>query len=313
MTEQNNKGLIELIKNIPIPDIIKNNAITALAKGIGKIISSASDVPVAYFEQQSKLIRAKGDGKVQLIHSAAESAAKLFTTDSELTDRALYHFGKKIIEQQLNREEIANKTLKNLQNSPSNFTATTKEIDEDWLTQFWSLSETKTKEDVQDILSKILTKEIFNPGSISPYTLQLLSVLTSEIGNTFNRFCNLSIDDGKSCYVIHPNVFTFQNIGPLDDYDISYDDLFDLDGAGLIRSAETLRLNYSKSETQQFEDVDYAGTYAQIDVSGKQLCLLQLTKSGRELRNLLQLTENKIYTGKLKALFGDDFRQINGD
>ncbi|MGA6119582.1 DUF2806 domain-containing protein, partial [Sphingobacterium anhuiense] len=147
-------------------------------------------------------------------------------------------------------------------------------------------------------------------GSISPYTLQLLSVLTSEIGNSFNRFCNLSIDDGESCYVIHPNVFAFQNIGPLENYDISYDDLFDLDGAGLIRSAETLMVNYSKSDTQEFENVNYAGTSAQIDVSGKQLRLLQLTKSGRELRNLLQLTENKVYTDKLKTLFDDDFRQI---
>ncbi|MGQ8870428.1 DUF2806 domain-containing protein [Myroides sp. TSA_177.3] len=60
------------------------------------------------------------------------------------------------------------------------------------------------------IFFKILTKEIFNPGSISPYTLQLLSVLTSDIGNSFNRLCNLSFDDNQNCYIIHPNVLPFK-------------------------------------------------------------------------------------------------------
>ncbi|MGQ8870429.1 hypothetical protein [Myroides sp. TSA_177.3] len=86
MIQQNNNGLVELIKSIPILDIIKNNAITALSKGIGKIILSASDLPVAYFETQSKIIKAKGDGKIKLINSAAESVSNLFSSNSELND-----------------------------------------------------------------------------------------------------------------------------------------------------------------------------------------------------------------------------------
>lgn len=309
MSEEKKGGLIELLKNISVPDIVKNNAIKALAKGIGSIITSVSDIPVAYFEQQSKFIRAKSDGKILLINAAAESAVNKFKTDSELANRALFYFGKTIVEQQINREQIAYKTIENIQNSSNYYTETIKEIDEDWLTQFWTLAESKTKEDIQEILSKILKKEIINPGSISPNTIQILSLLTSETGNAFNRICNLSIDDGTSCYIIHPNTFAFQNIGPLDSFDISYEDLFDLDDAGLIRSAETLMVNYSKNENQEFEEVNYAGKSVKIDVSEKQLNLLYLTKSGRELRNLLQLTENKIYTKKLKTIFKEKFQE----
>lgn len=308
MDEQEEKGFWALIKNMPIPEFIKHNAITALSTGIGKIISSATDVPVAYLEQHSKIMRAEGDAKVMLIASAANSASKLFNTDSDLANRAFYHFGRKLVEKQLNREQVASKMIEHLREiktTPSEG----KKLDEDWLTQFWNLSETKSRDDVQEILSRILANEIAHPGSVSPYTLQLLSVLTSDIGNSFQRLSNLSIDDGTSCYVIHPNVFAFQNIGPLHEYDVTYDDLFDLDGAGLIRSAETLMLNYSKREHDiiEYEQINYAGLPAQIDLAGKQVRLIQFTKSGRELRNLLMLNENKAYTEKIKSKLQNDF------
>ncbi|MBF9221075.1 DUF2806 domain-containing protein [Hymenobacter ruricola] len=308
MDKQGEKGFWELVKSMPIPDFIKNNVLTALSTGLGKIITSASDIPVAYFEQHSKIIRAEGDAKAKLITAAADSATKLFNTDSDLANRAFYHFGRKIVEQQFNREQVAVKMIGHLKDVEGN-RIEDKKIDEDWLTQFWNLSETKSRDDVQEILSRILAKEVTNPGCISPYTLQLLSVLTSDIGNAFQRLSNLSIDDGTSCYIIHPNVFAFQNIGPLNDYDISYDDLFDLDGAGLIRSAETLMLNYSKRENDSivFEQVNYAGLPLNIDLAGQQVRLIQFTKSGRELRNLLELTENKIYTEKIKSRLQDKF------
>ncbi|GGC42396.1 hypothetical protein GCM10011386_38260 [Parapedobacter defluvii] len=309
MAEQTNKSLLELIKSVSIPEIIKNNAIIALANGLGKIISSGAEIPVAYFERISQNIKAKGNAEVKMINAAAESATKLFHTDNDLANVALEHFGRNIIKQYLNRQQVAQKTIENLQtiNPDSDSTRT---IDNDWLTQFWNLSETKTQEDVQEILSKILTKEIVNPGSISPYTLQLLSILTSDIGNSFQRLCNLSIDDGRSCYIIHPNVFPFQNIGPLEDYEISYDDLFDLDGLRLIRSAEALRVNYGQLPDSMVEIINYAGIEAKINFSEKQVCLIQLTKSGRELRNLLSLTENKKYTLRLQELLKDAFEVV---
>lgn len=306
-TEEPIKGLMEFLENIPIPDIIKNNAVTALAKGVGKIITSASNIPVSYFDSISSEITAKSNAKIKLIESSADAASKLFKSDSDLANRALSYFGSRIIEEQVNRESIANMTICNL-NSVSISDCKEAIIDEDWATQFWRLAETKTKNDVQEILAKILTKEIIEPQSVSPNTLQLLSVLTSDLGNAFQRLSNLSIDDGESCYVIHPTVFDFQNIGPLDDYEISYNDLFELDGANLIRSAETLLVNCKESENDEFEIVNYAGLTYEFDSNGHQFHLIQFTKAGRELRNLFKLVPNLRYTDKLKEKLGGSFR-----
>lgn len=305
-TEEDNKGLIELLKNIPIPDIIKNNAITALAKGIGKIITSASNIPAAYLDSISSEITARSNARIKLIETSTEEASKLFKTDSELANRALNYFGSRIIQEQVNREEVAEKTIWNL-SSINTKDCKEEKIDEDWLTQFWRLAESKTKNEVKEILARILTKEIIAPQSVSPNTLQLLSVLTSDLGSSFQNLSNLSIDDGESCFVIHPNVFAFQNIGPLNEYNIKYNDLFELDGANLIRSAETLRVNYKESEKAEYEIVNYAGLSSELDVSGKQLHLIQFTKAGRELRNLIELVPNKKYTDKLKEKLGESF------
>jgi hypothetical protein len=95
----------------------------------------------------------------------------------------------------------------------------------------------------------------------------------------------------------------------LDDYGVSYDDLFELDGAGLIRSAETIMFNYADGHPE-FEKVNYAGLKAEISFVGKQVQLIQFTKSGRELRNLIELTENKKYTTTLKENLKDSFKII---
>ncbi|MFA6713442.1 MAG: DUF2806 domain-containing protein [Bacteroidales bacterium] len=308
MNEQENNSL-DFLKNLPIPDLIKQNAITALSKGISKLITSVTDIPVAHLEGKAKLIRARADVEVKLIEAAANAAAELFKTDNELANRALYNFGRRIIEGQVNKDKIAFKTVHQL-NSTYIEKDAKESIDNDWITIFWNLSETKSAEDVQEILAKILSKEIIKPRSVSPNTLQLLSVLTSDLGNSFSRLCNLSIEDDSTCFVIHPHVFSFQNIGPLNEYDVSYNDLFELDGAGLIRNAETIMFNYDADPDSTFEKVNYAGIPAELKVAGKQLRLIQFTKSGKELRNLISLKENKKYTAILLEHYGDAFRII---
>lgn len=92
----------------------------------------------------------------------------------------------------LNREAVAAKTFQELKQTTI-INDTEKPIDDDWLTQFWNLAATKSNDEVQTILSRILAKEILQPSSVSPNTLMLLSVLTSDIGIMFQKFCNISI------------------------------------------------------------------------------------------------------------------------
>src|SRR5258705_2408106 len=132
MPEENNQ-LLNFLKNLPIPDLIKQNVITALSKGLGKLIGSAIDIPVAHLENNAKVVRAEGDAKVTLIKAAAKSAAELFKTNSDLADRALQNYGKRIIEGQVNKDKIADRTINYLQNTQI-ISDTSEKIDDDWLT-----------------------------------------------------------------------------------------------------------------------------------------------------------------------------------
>lgn len=281
-----------------IPAKVKANAIIALANGVAGLIKAALDIPTAYLECVSEGVRTRTKAEQYVALSAAKMAAEEFKTDSALARRALNYFGSKIITEQENRESIASKFLHRLSDTPPTQEAN-KNIDEDWLTAFWRLAESKSSEDVQELMARLLCSEVYQPGSVSPGTLQVLSVMTSDLGKAFERLSKLSIDDGESVYVIHPNVFAFQNIGPLDEYGVSYEDLFELDGARLLRSAETLRVNYSSSESDEFEEVNYAGVKAAINLAGKQVHLLQFTKTGKELRRLIALEPVEKYTEAL--------------
>ncbi|MEK6407666.1 MAG: DUF2806 domain-containing protein [Acidobacteriota bacterium] len=298
--------LSDLPGGLSIPAKIKQNAILALANGVAGLITAALDIPTAYLDRVSEVARAKTEGKVTVTLAAARAAAKRLEGDRDLAERALDYFGSKIVGEQQNRESVARKFLNRLAESPTD-EDTSSDIDEDWLTAFWRLAETKTSDDVQELLARLLTSEVTRPGSVSPTTLQTLSVLTSDLGRAFERLCRLSIDDGDSVYVIHPQVFAFKTMGPLGEFGISYEDLFELDGAGLIRSAETLLLDYAESEDHKAELVDFGGVRASIDLAGKQVHSIQFTRAGKELRRLIALAPVPEYTNALKKRLGDAF------
>lgn len=300
--------IIETLKHIPIPDLIKHNIITALSKGLGKMITAGMDIPIAHLEGKANKIRAKDNAEINQMNAASDAAAKLFSTDSDLANRALNHLAKAIIDSQVNRENVATNVVHSLNNAEFEQDAQNK-IDEDWLTQFWNLASTKSSGDVQEILAKILTKEIVQPKSVSPNTLMLLSVLTSDIGLILNKLSNLSIDDGTYCFVIPPSVHAFVNVPKLEEFQIDTDELYELEAMKLIRSVAASQLTYV-STPNQYYSMDYAGLKAEVNFAGLSTHQILFTRSGRELRNLLKLTENKLFTQKLKDRFKDAFKIV---
>ncbi|MCF8245508.1 MAG: DUF2806 domain-containing protein [Saprospiraceae bacterium] len=298
---------INFLRELTIPDWVVNNVILALGKGIFGLVTEATNLPKNYLSNINQQLLLKGEIRRDFLKKASEEYLPFLNGNPDLAERALKSNGIKLIEEQINKDNIAIKTFDILQdpNSIKRIGTEKQEINPDWLTAFWNLAATKTDKDVQEILSKILADEILKPKSISLHTLQTLSILTSKIGESFSRLSNLSIDDNDSVFVIHPHVFSFQKIGPLDDYNISFNDLLDLDGAGLIRSTETITIQYGESK---IEEVDYAGKSALLDISGKQLKLIFFTNAGKELRRLLTLEPIDNYTQEISRILGDSFQ-----
>lgn len=305
------------IQSLNVPDWVTKNALTALGKGIYGIVEEGAKIPKNLLLNINENIVLKGDLKREFVKTASQHHLSQIASNPEFSERVLRSFGLKMIEEQINKESIAEKMVKGIEESISDIDESTEpnEISNDWLTAFWELAASKSEEDMQEILGKILANEITAPKSMSLHTLQTISVLDSKVGNSFRKLCNLSIDDGDAAFVIHPSVFAFQNIGPLDQYGITFNELLNLDGANLIRSAETIMLNYGKNDKLKegefdYQKVNYAGRPYNLDVSGKQLHLLFFTQSGRELRRLIDMTPDHEYTKTISEKLGENFKEI---
>lgn len=311
MNEENqNKNWLELIRNLNIPDWLTDNIVAAFGKGIYRIITSASEIPIAHIKNKTEKIKLIGEVEREFIKKASQHPLNQIESHPELAKRALENYGIKLIEEQINKEQLAQKTLEYLRTQEIPTDKPAKSLNQDWLTSFWNLASTKSEEEIQNILTKILSNEIINPGTLSLHTLQTLSVLDSKVGNIFANFCNMSFDDGRSAFFIHPNVFAFQNIGNTQEFGFSFEDLLDLDGANLIRSAESIQLNFAKPENYvegeyQYEDVEYASHKAKLDYSGQQLNLIYFTQAGKELRKLIPMQINETYTKVLQERLGE--------
>lgn len=85
------------------------------------------------------------------------------------------------------------------------------------------------------------------------------------------------------------------------------DELSELEAMKLIRSAHTTQMTYGASQETYF-DINYAGQPAKFRFNGNTLHQLIFTRAGRELRNLMNLTENKDYTQELLDRFKGDFK-----
>jgi hypothetical protein len=127
------------------------------------------------------------------------------------------------------------------------------------------------------------------------------------VATRFAHFCRLSIREGNNVYVIHPATFAFQEIGPLDAYGISYDDLFEFESYGLICSAETLLTNTTADPPGEVTPVEYAGCQAGIAFDKLQLHRVMFTRVGTDIRNSLHLSPISEYTAVLINRFPKAF------
>lgn len=97
---------------------------------------------------------------------------------------------------------------------------------EDWVNKFWDDAELISDDLLQDLYARILVSEARRPGTSSLRTLRTMRYLDRQTAETFGRVAKA--------------VFDFAWI-PRDDrlrelFDITYDDLLDLDDAGLVTS-----------------------------------------------------------------------------
>lgn len=295
------EDILSTVDGIPLPPAIKKN----LWKSLGRLITGVVDIPVAYLESKAERIKGETTALNVFRTKIAEKASDEFMQDEGLMNRAVDYYGSKLLKEQINRESVVNKTTDELKLNPPE-SDTEKEIDEDWLDMFSRISETKSNEEVQLILSKILAGEIKRPGSFGPKTLQTLTLLDQETAKIFRDFCSISYELpqlGDQMVQVITEPFGSPGSNALKDFNLNYSNLSQLQDAGLIQYDLTAwRDMHPALFAMPFKIGDKSfqlNLTGEIDHKQIRTKIINFTRVGRELRKVLEMKSNDSYNEKL--------------
>ncbi len=304
--------ILSNLDGIPLPPVIKKN----IWKSINRLITGLVDVPVSLLEAKVQKIKSESEALSLITKKASETVAEKFSKDEFLIERTTNYFGSKLLREQINRENTFQKAIDDLKLSPPKEDSE-EEIDSDWLEMFSKIAETKSNEEVQLFLSKILAGEIRKPGTFSPKTIHTLSLLDQKTAKTFQLFCNISFeipnsDDRMTALISEP--FGAPGSNALRPVGLAYSDLTQLQDAGLIQHdlnawkkmpsivfsvpikiGNTI-LNFDVNESLMTETITKDPEV--IIANSPQISVINFTNVGLELRKVLHLSHNKIYNDK---------------
>jgi hypothetical protein len=207
-----------------------------LAKPATALIEKISDAVGGVFKPFQIVRVARAEAEAELIR--AEARIEI----SDLQRRAMYRFLAEEAKQQANIESITSKAFPLLGENSS-----PKDMEDDWITNFFDKSRIISDEDMQHLWSKVLAGEANSPGTFSKRTVNLLADLDKRDAQLFTRLCGFVWVIGN----FTPLIFDLQN----EIYTragLTFDSMTHLDTIGLVKFdnvAGFLRLGLPKKAT----------------------------------------------------------------
>ena len=176
----------------PLGDAIEKN----LLKAIGRLTTDLVNIPIRTIERRDAEKTAESNARIAVTQTVAQRVSEDLNVSDEFVTLAATKFFGKIVQEQLNIDDIVKEAQLSLQNTPQEETNTesqTREISDDWLNRFRESACQKSSEEAQDLFSKVLAGEIRKPGSFSLLALTTLANMDQNVATIFNRFCSLCI------------------------------------------------------------------------------------------------------------------------
>jgi Protein of unknown function (DUF2806) len=251
-------------------------------------------------------IKAKSDARAEAWLAAGQAAGEAVKGDPELGVRAAHSLLGNAIKDQQRREDVVKYTAQALHDDPPAKDAN-EDIDEDWLLLFTRVAERISKRDLQEILGRMLAGEIKKPGTISPFTLQIMTTLTPDIANTFQTAVNLSMAFADGQYSILTAPFGGDSSNALERFDLPYYKLKTLETVGLVLDVSgwrQLKLQPRTIVRTKIADKTYRvinDTENEVDF-GRTPCV-HFSQAGAELLGLLAKSEVPDYVLHVKEFF----------
>ncbi len=318
-----NVNPMDLISNAVsyVPAPIKKSAI----KAFSQLCTAAIDFPIAYLEGIAAEKRAETQARLRIINTGAEQIANKMEIDPEYARVAVRKFGQKIVQEQVNldiisenaAQEITHIPPENINRKSESETSIEDEISTDWLNVFEKEARNKSSDEMRLLFGKILAGEILKPSSYSIKTVKIISQLDNKAAKLFQVYCSLCISLRLNSQILDGRVLSLGgNVGAnsLKDYGLNFNDLNVLHEYGMIIQDYNSYMDYRICIPNIENQVEFAFTYQgklyilipqgdRKDNSNFKLHGVALSKSGKELLNIIDILPSQNYTTALKEYF----------
>jgi len=210
---------------------IKN--ITGLEKPLEKLVETISDaigvVSNHIFKFDAAKVKRIGEAEAETERNKIIARAEGQKEAVAILDRAGKRFALEQYNKQINLENILVKTRDDL----SGKEVSNESVEKDWTMRFLDIAQNVSREELQDILAKILSGEIQQPGSFSYQTLEVIKYLSQKDLQKFLKFVAISTSIG---------VMKLQRSekDSLEKYNLTFNDYLDLSSIGLFNQSSML-------------------------------------------------------------------------
>jgi len=261
------------------------NNLTGLEKPLTKLVETISEglgvVGNAVFQFDAKKLKRIGEAQSEVnklkIVKTAEGEAKALG----IMQRASNRFALEQYNKQTNLENIVVKSRQMLDGA----TVSDTPVDKDWTARFLGIAQDVSREDMQDVLAKILANEVASPSTYSLRTLDLIRNLSSAELKAFTGYVGMAM---QPYGVI---ILSKLTLNSLKNYDLKIDEYIQLTDIGLFNSNTTLNVNTKlkkdKSVLINIAKEDWLITNHDEEEKELLLDVIKYTEAGVEIAGLL--------------------------
>ena len=320
----------DLLLGTGVPGPVKRNFLKALSR----LGSALIDIPVARLEGKAQEIRAVTEARKKQIYTTGDQISEQMRVDPEYARRAVTQFGNKVLREQVNLDTIVEKSAENLKQGGelADQAVSDAEINDDWLEHFDTEARKKSTTEMQKYFAKLLAGEIKKPNSFSIKTVRILGTMDKSSATLFRQFCSMCVvqsDLSSDRAPVDARVVSLAgnaSSNALAKYGLPFDTLNMLHEYGLIISDYNSRIDYQQccpqplptnKATQDLYQAQYlvvpffyrrrpwillpmpnAQHRRDVRLNG-----VALTRSGRELMNIVELESADLYSQDLIKFF----------
>lgn len=168
-------------------------------RAIATLIGSAVEIPAEYLRSWAGEVRARGEGRAELIRRLSNRAAEVYENDPEIVGRFASRYIDEGIIKQSNREAIARKVIEKLTSSQSegshSFEENSESISDDWMHYFSTKAENISQDKFREIWAKLLISEIKKLGFVSRNLMDIVEKLDARSLEGVSKFGSRSGSD----------------------------------------------------------------------------------------------------------------------